>query len=72
MSFNTDLIRARCAEIEESVTRLDEFRALSLVYKPRPFIVNRYSLFDRRTRRSFYDSRITINERVCSVFWFTL
>jgi uncharacterized protein YutE (UPF0331/DUF86 family) len=30
MSFNTDLIRARCAEIEESVTRLEEFRALSL------------------------------------------
>jgi uncharacterized protein YutE (UPF0331/DUF86 family) len=30
MSFNADLIRARCTEIEESVTRLEEFRALSL------------------------------------------
>jgi uncharacterized protein YutE (UPF0331/DUF86 family) len=30
MSFNTDLIRARCAEIEESVSRLEEFRSLSL------------------------------------------
>ncbi len=30
MSFNTDLIRARCAEIEESVTRLEEFRTLSI------------------------------------------
>jgi hypothetical protein len=35
MSFNTDLIRARCAEIEESVTRLEEFRALPLMYKPK-------------------------------------
>jgi uncharacterized protein YutE (UPF0331/DUF86 family) len=30
MSVNTDLIRARCAEIEESVSRLEEFRSLSL------------------------------------------
>jgi uncharacterized protein YutE (UPF0331/DUF86 family) len=30
MSFNADLIRARCAEIEESVTRLEKFRTLSL------------------------------------------
>lgn len=30
MSFNADLIRARCTEIEESVTRLEEFRTLSL------------------------------------------
>jgi uncharacterized protein YutE (UPF0331/DUF86 family) len=30
MSFNTDLIRARCAEIEESVSRLEKFRSLSL------------------------------------------
>jgi Uncharacterized conserved protein len=30
MSLNADLIRARCAEIEESVTRLEAFRTLSL------------------------------------------
>ena len=30
MSVNTDLIRARCAEIEESVSRLEKFRSLSL------------------------------------------
>ncbi len=30
MSLNADLIRARCVEIEESVTRLEEFRGLSL------------------------------------------
>jgi uncharacterized protein YutE (UPF0331/DUF86 family) len=30
MSVNADLIRARCAEIEESVARLEEFQTLSL------------------------------------------
>lgn len=40
MSFNTDLIRARCAEIEESVARLEEFQALSL----EAFLSNRDAL----------------------------
>lgn len=30
MSLNADLIRARCAEIEESIVRLEEFQALSV------------------------------------------
>ena len=29
MSLNADLIRARCAEIEESVSRLERFKSLS-------------------------------------------
>jgi uncharacterized protein YutE (UPF0331/DUF86 family) len=29
MSLNADLVRARCAEIEESVSRLERFRSLS-------------------------------------------
>lgn len=29
MTLNADLVRARCAEIEESVSRLERFRALS-------------------------------------------
>jgi uncharacterized protein YutE (UPF0331/DUF86 family) len=40
MSVNADLIRARCAEIEESVTRLEEFRTLSL----EAFLSNRDAL----------------------------
>ncbi len=40
MSLNADLIRARCAEIEESVTRLEEFRTLSL----EAFLSNRDAL----------------------------
>ncbi|HEY2930403.1 MAG TPA: DUF86 domain-containing protein [Acidobacteriota bacterium] len=30
MSLNADLVRARCGEIEESVTRLERFKNLSL------------------------------------------
>ena len=40
MSFNADLIRARCAEIQESVARLEEFQALSL----EAFLENRDAL----------------------------
>jgi uncharacterized protein YutE (UPF0331/DUF86 family) len=40
MSLNADLVRARCAEIEESVRRLEEFQRL-----PRdPFLANRDTL----------------------------
>ncbi len=40
MSLNADLIRARCAEIEESVTRLEEFQTLPL----EAFLSNRDAL----------------------------
>jgi len=40
MSVNADLIRARCAEIEESVARLEEFQTLSL----EAFLSNRDAL----------------------------
>lgn len=40
MSVNADLIRARCAEIEEAVTRLEKFRTLSL----EAFLSNRDAL----------------------------
>ena len=40
MSLNADLIRARCAEIEESIARLEEFQALSV----EAFLSNRDAL----------------------------
>ena len=40
MSLNADLIRARCAEIEESIVRLEEFQALSV----EAFLSNRDAL----------------------------
>ena len=54
MSLNADLIRARCAEIEESIVRLEEFQALSV----EAFLSNRdaldvasYRLLSRLKRR---------------------
>ena len=80
MSFNADLIRARCAEIQESVARLEEFQALSLEASSKigmPWTSHPSGCWSQLRRR--WRSAITCLQKVCTkfqrsmrVFWIAL